>query len=135
MIGVPLPSRPSGYAAHPNYRVDLLRRPDHVEARIGALRLASSERAIIVDEQDHAPVVYFPPEDVDMTALVAFADRSTHCPFKGDAEYWALIEAPDEPVAWSYPAPYIEVAPIANHIAFEKDKVEVLVGVEPTRTR
>ena len=130
MIRALSPSRPSGYAANPDYRVDLLRRPGQVEAKVDGRIVASSTNAIVLDEQDHALVVYFPRDDVDMTAFVSFADRATHCPFKGDAEYWALAEAPAAPIGWSYPAPYLEVAPIADHIAFQRDRVEVLVDGE-----
>lgn len=120
-------ARPSGYAAQPDYRVDLLHRSNRIEAGIGVRRLASSENAIIVDEQDHALVVYFPRADVDMAALIPLATRSTHCPFKGDANDWALAEAPDKPVAWSYAAPYPAVAAIAGYIAFYQDQIEILL--------
>lgn len=121
-------TRPSGYTARPDYRVDLLRRPNLITAIAGDRRIASSERAIIVDEQDHALVVYFPRADVDMAALIPLAARSTHCPFKGDAHYWTLADAPGEPVAWSYASPYPEVAAITDHIAFYQDKVAIVMG-------
>jgi len=124
------PARSSGYADRPDYRVNLLRRTNRVEARSDAHRLASSTRAVVVDEQEHALVVYFPREDVDMATLVPLDVRSTHCPFKGDAHYWALADAPGEPIAWSYPACYPEVAAITNHIAFYQDKVEVRLGAK-----
>ena len=122
------PSHPSGYAAQPDYRIDLLRRPNRVTASIGGREIASSGRAIFVDEQGHALVTYFPQADVDMAALTPLAAMSTHCPFKGDADYWTLADAPGEPVAWSYAVPYAEVAEIAGCIAFFQDRVEVRLG-------
>ena len=122
-------SRPSGYVEVPDYRIDLLRRTNRIEARSGTRRLALSTHAIIVDEQDHALVVYFPRADVDMTALVPH-DRSSHCPFKHDAQYWALATSPGEPIAWSYPTPYPKVVTITDHIAFNQDKIEIMLGAE-----
>ena len=118
----------SGYADRPDYHVNLLRRSNLVEVRSGARLIASSSRAILVDEQDHALVVYVPCSDVDMAVLVPVASRSTHCPFKGEARYWALREAAGEPVAWSYATPYAEVAALAGHIAFYQDRVELRLG-------
>lgn len=122
------PSRLSGYTTRPDYRVDLLRRSNRIEARTGGQLIAASARAILVDEQDHALVAYFPRSDVDMDALTPLAARTTHCPFKGDAQYWTLAAAPGEPVAWSYAAPYPEVAAIAEHIAFYLDRVVISLG-------
>jgi uncharacterized protein (DUF427 family) len=123
-------TRLSGYAARPGYRVDLLRRPNRLTASVGGREIASSDRAILVDEQDHALIAYFPSADVDMTALVRLAARTTHCPFKGDAHYWTLTDAPGDPVAWSYAAPYAEVAAIAGHIAFYQDRVDVRLAAK-----
>lgn len=63
-----------------------------------------------------------------MAALIPLARRSTHRPFKGAAADWAPAEAPDEPVAWSYPAPFPEVATVAGHFAFQQDEVNVRIG-------
>ena len=98
--------------------------------RFGAAAACSrpATHAIVVDEQDHALVVYVPRADVEMAALIPLASALTHCPFKGDAHYWALHDAPGEPVAWSYAAPYPEVAALADHIAFYQNKVELRLG-------
>lgn len=122
------PRRPSGYLNRPDYRVDLLRRPNQVVAQIDGIVLAESNRAILVDEQDHALAVYFPREDVAMDRLVAVEGKTTHCPYKGDAGYFALAGGDGEPIAWSYPQPYHEVAAIADYIAFHQDRVAVALG-------
>jgi uncharacterized protein (DUF427 family) len=120
--------RPSGYLTRPDYRVDLLRRSNRVTAHHRGRRLAASDRAILVDEQDHALVCYFPRSDVDVTVLLPIPTHKTHCPFKGDADYWALPESPGQPVAWSYAEPYNEVAALAGHVAFYQDRVDVILG-------
>lgn len=121
-------NRPSGYDARPDYRVELLRRPNRIVARLGDIILADSDRAIIVDEQDHDLVVYFPREDVAMQHLAAFEPESSYCPFKGDAGYFTLASDRDDLIAWTYNEPYHEVAAITGHIAFYQNKVDVRLG-------
>ena len=118
---------PSGYGDRPDYRVDLLPRRNRFEVRSGDALLASSEHCIVVDEQDHGLVVYFPRADVDLAALEP-SDHTTRCPFKGTATHWALPGG-DTVVAWSYEEPYPEVARIAGYIAFYQQRVTVTIGV------
>jgi uncharacterized protein (DUF427 family) len=118
---------PSGYVARPDYRVDLLARRNRWTATTGDEELASSEACLLVDEQDHGLVVYFPREDVDLSRLEA-TDRTSRCPYKGDASYWRLASGGDE-VGWSYEEPYPEVARIAGYVAFYQDRVSVTIGV------
>jgi uncharacterized protein (DUF427 family) len=110
----------------PDYRVDLLRRRNRVTARHDGQVLAETSDAILVDEQDHGLVFYFPRPDVHLDLFVRTDDRS-RCPFKGSASYWRLARG-TEPVAWSYEDPYAEVAGIAGHVAFYQDKVQVEIG-------
>jgi uncharacterized protein (DUF427 family) len=122
------PNWVSGYDERYDYRVDILRRRNSVTAtRDGAL-LARSERTLLVDEQNHGLVFYFPRDDVDM-AMLRRIDRLSHCPYKGVASYWALAGGGDDPVAWSYETPYPQVAQIGGHIAFYQDRVTVAIGV------
>ena len=118
---------PSGYVERPDYRVDLLRRRNRFEARAGEVLLASSEQCILVDEQDHGLVVYFPRDDVELRHLEA-SDRTSRCPFKGTATYWRLPGG-DVEVAWTYEDPYAEVASLAGRVAFYQDRVAVTIGV------
>jgi uncharacterized protein (DUF427 family) len=121
---------PSGYVTRPDYRVDVLARRNRFTARAGDAVLASSERCLLVDEQDHGLVVYFPREDVDLEALAPTTSTS-RCPYKGNASYWRLAAGAegDADVAWSYEEPYPEVARIAGYVAFYQDRVTVSVGV------
>lgn len=122
--------RPSGYETRPDYRVDLLRRRNRVRAVADGEVIAETVRAIVVDEQGHGLVYYFPRADVAADALVPVADKGSHCPYKGDASYLALAAAPGDAVAWTYASPYREVALIAGHIAFYQDRIDVIVGGE-----
>lgn len=123
------PDWTSGYPDRFDYRVDILRRRNLVEATApDGHALARTERALLVDEQSHGLVFYFPRGDVDLSRLVR-VDRVSHCPFKGVATYFALAGSQsDEPVAWSYETPYAEVSQLAGHIAFYQDRIAVRLG-------
>jgi uncharacterized protein (DUF427 family) len=120
-------SESPGFAERPDYRVDLLARRNRFEVRAGDELLASSEECLVVDEQDHGLVVYFPRDHVHLDRLEP-SDHVTHCPFKGDATHWQLPGG-EVPVAWSYEDPYEEVARIRGRIAFYQDRVQVTIGV------
>ena len=71
----------SMYRERPDYRVDLLVRTNVMTAWLGEICLARSSACLIVDEQDHGLVVYFPPDVVDFSHLEP-AEHRTVCPFK-----------------------------------------------------
>ena len=98
-------------------------------ATVDGTALARSDDAIVVKEvgldlYDH--VTYFPRDDVDMTALVR-TDKTTHCPLKGDTEYFD-VEIDGRTIAdgaWSY-VDTIEVAGVLRGlVAFDTSKVSV----------
>ena len=77
----------------------------------------------IVAESDQFEIVegnvYFPPDSVKREFFKP-SDRSSHCPWKGDASYYTLIVAGEENIdaAWFYPAPFDKAAHIKDHVAF-----------------
>ncbi len=87
--------------------------------RAGGAVLAESRDALELDEKGHAPVIYFPRDDVAM-ALLDRTDHTTHCPKKGDATYYSVsTQAADlDRAAWSYEDPLPDVAQIKDHLAF-----------------
>lgn len=115
------------YRGRPDYRVDLLARTNVMTASLGGARLAHSNACLVVDEQDHGLVVYFPRDAVDFSRLEAVEQR-TVCPFKGEAVYWRATGADGPAVAWCYPTPFPEVARLAGYVAFDQDKVDVTIG-------
>lgn len=89
--------------------------------------IADSNDALILNEKGHAPVVYFPRQDVAMEYM-SRQERTTHCPYKGDASYYTILMDGEfaENAVWSYEAPYEWMEPIAGRLAFEPGKgVEV----------
>jgi len=88
--------------------------------------IADTDDALILREASLKPVVYFPRGDVAMEYM-SRADRSTHCPFKGDAAYYTLLMDGQfaENAVWTYEAPFPAMERIAGRLAFYPDKVEV----------
>ena len=88
--------------------------------------IADSADALVLQEADYAPVVYFPRQDVAMEYM-AKTDHATTCPYKGQASYYTLHMHSQfaENAVWSYEDPYPAMSRIANHVAFYPDKVEV----------
>jgi len=117
----------SGYVERPDYRVDIHSRRNRVTASIGGVVLADSTRTLLVDEQDHGLVFYFPPDDVRLDRF-APDDRTSVCPYKGTATYLRAEVDEVEVLAWRYPSPTPEVARLAGYLAFYQDVVEVRVG-------
>jgi uncharacterized protein (DUF427 family) len=87
--------------------------------------IADSNDAIVLKEASYKPVVYFPRADVAMDYM-SRTDRSTHCPYKGDANYYTLVMDGHiaENAVWTYEKPYPAMALIEGRLAFYPDKVE-----------
>jgi uncharacterized protein (DUF427 family) len=114
----------------------LLPGPDHpitvtpadrtVTARLGGRTIATTDRALVLQEASYPPVYYVPLDDVDADVLQPSA-HETYCPFKGDASYYSLADGdsvvPD--AVWTYRTPYDAVSEIADHVAFYPQHVEI----------
>jgi uncharacterized protein (DUF427 family) len=119
---------PSAFVDRPDYRVDILARRNRVTVILGPQVLADSERCLLVDEQDHGLVFYFPPDDVRLD-LFGPDDRTTRCPFKGTATYRKCVGPDGDVLIWAYEEPYAEVARLGGYVAFVQDAVELRFGV------
>ncbi len=85
--------------------------------------LADSEKAVRVLEVGKAmydPVIYVPAEDV--RASLSKIEKTTHCPLKGDAVYFA-VEGVE--MAWSYESPFDFAAGLTGRRAFWANKVTI----------
>lgn len=97
-------------------------------ARIGNAAIATSDAAVVVKEVGfdiYDAVIYFPRADVNMVLLTPL-DKSTHCPLKGDTEYFDVtIDGQTYPeAAWSY-VKMILGDELKDLIAFDTSQVEV----------
>lgn len=91
--------------------------------------LANSRSALQLNETGHQQVFYIPIKDVNME-LFEPSDQLTHCPFKGDANYWSL-KLPGEKVdnlVWAYETPHPGVSDIHGCVAFYRDSVEIQIS-------
>ena len=110
--------------------------PYRVRALVGGETVVDSRRAHLLHETGHLPVYYFPSEDVRAELLVD-SERTTHCPFKGDASYHSLRVGDRlvEDAVWEYRTPVESVSFIAGHRALYWRKVDRwLVEDEPVFT-
>jgi uncharacterized protein (DUF427 family) len=95
-------------------------------ARFAGHVIADSADALILREANYPARIYFPREDVAM-AYMSRTERSTHCPYKGDASYYTLLmdgRFADNAV-WSYEAPYPAMEAIAGRLSFYPNQIEI----------
>ena len=59
-------------------------------------------------------------------AQLTRSDRTTYCPYKGDAAYYSIPVGGERSIdaVWSYETPYAAVAGIKDHVAFYTDRVD-----------
>lgn len=109
----------------PKGRISLHSHDRQVQVRAGDVLLADTRNAIELRETGYPPRLYLPREDVAMERLER-TDTVTHCPFKGDASYFAVVLNGESlrDVAWSYETPFEAMAAIAGRLAFDTERIE-----------
>lgn len=115
----------------PYKRVDVLASSRHVQVEIDGLVLADSTHAHVLFETSLPPRWYLPKVDVRMDLLVP-TDSVSHCPYKGQAQYWSarVGDGLVEDVAWSYRAPFPESQKVAGLVAFYNERVDLVIDGE-----
>lgn len=98
--------------------------------RAGGAVLGESSSTLELVEGDHAPVVYFPQEDIAM-AFLDQSEQRTSCPFKGEAQYFNIVTKSTtiHNAAWAYDKPTADLEKLQGYIAFhasEKLAIEEL---------
>jgi uncharacterized protein (DUF427 family) len=119
------------HARDPYTRIDALPSSRHVRVEVNGVAVADSRRTTILFETGLPARYYFPKTDVRLDLLTP-VETSTACPYKGNASYWD-VTAGDETVpgiAWGYPTPLPESAPIAGLVSFYNEKVDIYVDGE-----
>ena len=88
--------------------------------------IASSAKAKIVTEPPYPFSFYIPFEDIDFRKLRR-TERSTLCPYKGDASHWNVLPAGElgNDAMWAYEQPFDEMALLREHGAFYPDRVSI----------
>ena len=86
---------------------------------------ADAVRVMEIGRSVYDPMVYLP--EADLTMALEKIDKSSHCPLKGDTEYFD-INAEDGPInnaAWSYHTT-IEIADaLRGYVGFDTRLIEV----------
>jgi len=110
-----------------NHRIAIAPAEGRVVVRWRGRAIADTARALALEEHGRPTVFYVPRADADMRFFQR-GSRETVCPYKGRANYYSL-RAGDEASAdavWTYETPLPGVAAIKDHLAFYRDKVEIL---------
>jgi uncharacterized protein (DUF427 family) len=107
--------------------IDIRRSSRHLVVRAGDTIVANTTRPLVLYESGFAPRWYVPRADVVAGALTE-AQLETFCPYKGVASYYDAGDA--RHAAWSYRAPFADMAAIGDLVSFEPDRVEVTLDGE-----
>ncbi|MGD0376190.1 MAG: DUF427 domain-containing protein [Streptosporangiaceae bacterium] len=103
----------------------------HVEITLAGVKLADSDRPVLLDETG-LPTRYYLPRDHVRTELLQPTDRQTTCPFKGQASYWSVQAGGElhDDLVWSYENPIPAAAEIAGLMCFYNERVELTIDGE-----
>jgi uncharacterized protein (DUF427 family) len=116
-----------GHAADPYHRIDIRHTSRHLVVRAGDRVVADTTSPCVLYESGFAPRWYVPRDDVVAEALTP-AELQTFCPYKGVASYYDIDGVSQ--AAWSYRAPFDDMAAIGDLVSFEPDRVEVTLDGE-----
>jgi uncharacterized protein (DUF427 family) len=112
------------HARDPYTRVDILASSRHIRVEVDGVTVAESSSPRLLFETG-LPVRYYLPRTHVRLDLLTPTGTVTHCPYKGQAEYWSVGDHPD--LAWSYRTPLPESEKIAGLIAFYNEKTDIYV--------
>lgn len=99
----------------PGYRLQVV---------VDGTTLADTTEAVALSETGYPVRHYLPRKDVRMDLLTK-TELSTHCPFKGDTEYFSF--AGNENLAWSYPGQQSLRDDIVDLVAFTDERVDTYI--------
>ncbi|MBU6462813.1 MAG: DUF427 domain-containing protein [Bradyrhizobium sp.] len=110
----------------PDCPITIMANPRRVRVTAGGVVIADTTHALTLKEASYPPVQYVPRGDANM-ALLKRSDRTTHCPYKGDASYYSVVADGKmlENSSWTYETPFPAMAEISGHLAFYPDKVKI----------
>ena len=121
----------------PYTRVDILPSSRHIRIEVDGVTIAESSKPMLLFETG-LPVRYYLPKTHVHIDLLTPTESESHCPYKGQAEYWSVHtgETVHRDLAWSYRMPLPESVRIAGLISFYNEKVDLYVdGVSQERPK
>lgn len=116
-----------GHAADSYHRIDIRQASRNLVVRHHDRIIADTKRPVVLYESGFAPRWYVPRSDIDAEALQG-VEGQTFCPYKGLASYYDVGDALS--AAWSYRAPFEDVARIADLVSFYPARVAVTIDGE-----
>jgi uncharacterized protein (DUF427 family) len=110
----------------PDHPITITANPKRVRVLAAGVVIADSAHALTLKEASYPAVQYLPRQDANL-ALLARTDRVTHCPYKGDANYFSINAGGKtiENAIWTYETPFLAMTEIKDHLAFYPDKVKI----------
>ena len=111
----------------PDHPITIERSSRRVVVKAAGRVIADTRDALTLREAHYPPVQYIPRKDVDMDLLMR-TQRTTYCPYKGDASYFNIPLGGERSIdaVWSYETPYDAVADIKDYLAFYPDRVDAI---------
>jgi uncharacterized protein (DUF427 family) len=110
----------------PDHPITITANPKRIRVLAGGVVIADTTHALTLKEASYPAVQYVPRSDANL-ALLTRTDRVTHCPYKGDANYFSILADGKtiENSIWTYETPFPAMAEISGHLAFYPDKVKI----------
>lgn len=110
----------------PDHPITIAPAGKHIRVSAGGIVIADTTNALTLKEASYPAVVYIPRTDANMDA-VSRTDRVTHCPYKGDANYYSIKTSDKvlDNAIWTYETPFPAMAEIKDYLAFYPDKVKI----------
>ncbi len=113
----------------PDHPITITANPKRIRVTAGGVVIADTTHALTLKEASYPAVQYVPRSDANM-ALLQRTERTTHCPYKGDASYYS-IKAGDKVLdnaIWTYETPFPAMQGIKDYLAFYPDKVTIEIA-------
>jgi uncharacterized protein (DUF427 family) len=110
----------------PDHPIAITANPKRIRVLADGVVIADTSKALTLKEASYPAVQYLPRADAHMEMLQR-TDRVTHCPYKGDANYFSIVangKTLDNAI-WTYEAPFPAMAEISGYLAFYPDKVKI----------
>jgi uncharacterized protein (DUF427 family) len=122
----PLGTKPAGefnfsLQGAPAHRIYFEPYPRRIRAMIGDQVVLDSVRGQLLYESNIPPRLYVPLEDID-ASLLEPSEKTTHCPFKGDASYRHLAGVED--AVWLYEDPIEQAAWLEGYASLYWEKAD-----------
>jgi uncharacterized protein (DUF427 family) len=110
----------------PDHPISITPNPRRVRVSAAGVVVAETTQALTLKEANYPAVQYVPRQDANL-AMIKRTDRTTHCPYKGDASYFSIVADGKtlENSIWTYETPFPAMAPITAYLAFYPDKVKI----------